>query len=199
MLDLIVRGKSPRHEKERGNNEISQERMTDELCDANVENAVSPWMHSLLGKQSNSKQVRALKQQLEAQTMINETDYRKNAEQLDPTGERATEQKVNALLARQKEIIGLELNRVGVKQSMGVDDTSEEIETAQLAVLIQFACVSGSAALIQGDFVAIQRFFLTCHHAARMITGEAQRRREMTLVGKEFKGLLAKDGDALVF
>ncbi|KAA6356351.1 MAG: hypothetical protein EZS28_048122, partial [Streblomastix strix] len=89
-----------------------------------------------------------------------------------------------------------EFKHVGVKPSTGVGDALEKIETAQLAVLIQRACEAGSAALIQGDFVATQRFFLTCHHAARMVAGEVQRRREMTLVGKKFKGLLAKEGDA---
>ncbi|KAA6369312.1 MAG: hypothetical protein EZS28_035163 [Streblomastix strix] len=76
---------SSRHEKERGNNDCSQERMTDEQLDANVENAVPSWMHSLTGKPSNSPQYRALKQQLNENTMTYETYQHKNVEQFDPT------------------------------------------------------------------------------------------------------------------
>ncbi|KAA6370584.1 MAG: hypothetical protein EZS28_033889 [Streblomastix strix] len=129
-------------------------------------------------------------------TIMYETYYHKSAEKLDPTGERATKQEVEALLARQQDMLGLELNEQGVKPSTGSGDPEEEIETAQLAVLIQRACVAGSAALTQGDFPATQRFFLTCHHAARFIAGEAQRRREIALVGKEYQAILGKNGDS---
>ncbi|KAA6395468.1 MAG: hypothetical protein EZS28_009007 [Streblomastix strix] len=152
-------------------------------------------MRNLMGKLSNYSQARALKQQLDVNTMTYGIYYHKNAEQLDPTGERASKQEVDALLARWEEIIRLELNHIGVKPSTGVSDASEDIETAQLAVIIQRVCVAGSAALIQGNFTVTQRFLLTCYHVARMVSGKDQRRQKMTLVGKEFKGLLAKDGD----
>ncbi|KAA6400458.1 MAG: hypothetical protein EZS28_004011 [Streblomastix strix] len=112
------------------------------------------------------------------------------------TGECATKQKMEAPLDRQQYVLGLEFNEQGMKPSTGSGDPEEEIETAQLTVLIQRACVAGSAALIQSKFPATQRFFLSCHHTARFIAGEAQRRRDMGLVVKEYQAILGKNGDA---
>ncbi|KAA6377264.1 MAG: hypothetical protein EZS28_027212 [Streblomastix strix] len=64
-----------------------------------------------------------------------------------------------------------------------------------MAVLIQRACVAGSTALIQGDIQATQRFFLTCHHAARIIEGDSQQRRETAIVSEQSKAVLGKDNN----
>ncbi|KAA6326535.1 MAG: hypothetical protein EZS28_053939, partial [Streblomastix strix] len=75
-------------------------------------------------------------------------------------------------------------------------DANVEVETSQFAVQIQRACVAGSAAMIQEDPVAVQRFFLTIHHAARIIAGDAQQRRELALVNEQYKEAHGKGGDA---
>ncbi|KAA6359678.1 MAG: hypothetical protein EZS28_044796, partial [Streblomastix strix] len=97
---------------------------------------------------------------------------------------------------REDEMLGLELNKFGAHPSTGEGDANVEVETSQFAVLIQRACVAGSAAMIQEDPVAVQRFFLTIHHAARIIAGDAQQRRELALVNEQFKEALGKGGDA---
>jgi hypothetical protein len=51
-------------------------------------------------------------------------------------------------------MLGLELNKEGIKPKSTENDPEEEIETAELAVLIQRACEAGSASVIQGDFAA---------------------------------------------
>ncbi|KAA6313485.1 MAG: hypothetical protein EZS28_055745, partial [Streblomastix strix] len=89
-------------------------------------------------------------------------------------------------------MLGLELNKFGAHPSTGEGDANVEVETSQFAVLIQRACVAGSAAMIQEDPVAVQRFFLTMHHAARIIAGDAQQRRELALVNGQFKEALGK-------
>ncbi|KAA6392691.1 MAG: hypothetical protein EZS28_011786 [Streblomastix strix] len=126
---------SPRHEKERGNNVSSQERMTDEQRDVNVENIVLPWMHSLMGKPSNSPQARSLKQQLDANTMMYEAYFHKNAAQLDPTGECATKQEVDALLARQekKYKAGIESCRCETKHGSVITVAHGTVEPDQLS------------------------------------------------------------------
>ncbi|KAA6364924.1 MAG: hypothetical protein EZS28_039549, partial [Streblomastix strix] len=76
-------------------------------------------MRILMGRPPNSPQAIVLQQQLDVNTIMYETYYHKSAEKLDPTGERATKQEVEALLARQQDMLGLELNEQGVKPSTG--------------------------------------------------------------------------------
>ncbi|KAA6369840.1 MAG: hypothetical protein EZS28_034635 [Streblomastix strix] len=137
---------TPRHEKEHDVVGTGKRPAPDEQHKEQTINAVPPWMRILITRPPNSPQ--AIRRKT--------SPYRRTR----------MKQEVEAILARQQDIVGLELNEQGVKPSTGSGDPEEEIETAQLAVLIQRACVAGSAALIQGDFPATQRFFLTCYHAA---------------------------------
>ncbi|KAA6361518.1 MAG: hypothetical protein EZS28_042954, partial [Streblomastix strix] len=152
-------------------------------------------MRVLLGRPPDSPEAARLQEQLDAATKMYEVYYAKKAENLDPTGERATKHERELLLQREDETLGLELNKKGVTPGSWGADPENEIETARMAVLIQRACVAGSTALIQGDLQATQMFFLTCHHAVRIIAGDSQQRRETAIVSEQYKAVLGKDNN----
>ncbi|KAA6380574.1 MAG: hypothetical protein EZS28_023900 [Streblomastix strix] len=154
------------------------------------------FMRALLGRPSNYPAAHRLQQQLDTNNQMYEQYYKKKATDLNPTGERATKHERELLLQRKDEILGLELNKFGVHPSTVESDANVEVETSQLAVLIQRACVASSAAMIQEDPIAVQRFFLTIHHAAGIIAGDAQQRRELAIVNEQLKEALGKSGDA---
>ncbi|KAA6373545.1 MAG: hypothetical protein EZS28_030928 [Streblomastix strix] len=114
---------------------------------------------------------------------------RRQASDLNPSTERASKRERELLFQREEEIFGLELNKEGVYPSIIGDEAEDDVETAQLAVLIQRACVAASTALIQGDFPATQIFILTCHHVARVIAGDASLRRYVKLAADIYLNL----------
>ncbi|KAA6359445.1 MAG: hypothetical protein EZS28_045028 [Streblomastix strix] len=75
------------------------------------------------------------------------------------------------------------------------DPPADQRLQQQLHSNTQIGDVACPAAMIQEDPVAVQRFFLTIHHAARIIAGDAQQRRELTLVNEQIKEDHAKSGD----
>ncbi|KAA6402227.1 MAG: hypothetical protein EZS28_002242 [Streblomastix strix] len=157
---------------------------------------VPPFMRALLWRPLNSPAAQRLQLQLDANTQIYEQYYKKKAADLDSTGKRVSKHEHTLLLQRKDEMLGPELNKFGVHPSTGEGDAKAEVETSQFAVLIQRACVAGSAAMTQEDPVAVQRFFLTIHHAERIIAGDTQQRRELALVNEQFKEALGKGDDA---
>ncbi|KAA6386634.1 MAG: hypothetical protein EZS28_017838 [Streblomastix strix] len=183
------------HEKERDGAPNSQELDPPRSGGYEEDQAVPPWMRVLLGRPPDSPEAVTLQEQLYAATKMYEVYYAKKAENLDPASERATKHERELLLKRENETLGLELNKKGVTPGSGGADPEDEIETARMAVLIQRACVAGSTALIQGDFQATQRFFLTCHHAARIIAGDFQQRRETAIISEQYKAVLGKNNN----
>ncbi|KAA6359283.1 MAG: hypothetical protein EZS28_045190 [Streblomastix strix] len=165
-------------------------------CTGNDTDPIPPFMRALLGRPPNSHAAQRLQQQLDANTQRYDQYYKKKAADLDPTEEVATQHERELLPQREDEMLGLELNKFGVHPSTGEGDANVEVETSQFAVLIRRARVDGSAAMIQEDAVAMQRFFLTIHHAARIIAGDVQQRRELALVNEQFKEALGKGGGA---
>ncbi|KAA6357152.1 MAG: hypothetical protein EZS28_047321 [Streblomastix strix] len=150
-----------------------------------------------MGRPRDTPNAIRAQQQRDATTKLFEHYYGRKASDLNPTNERATKRERELLFQREEEMLGLELNKEGVYPSTGDDDAEDDVETAQLAVLIQRACVAASTALIQGNFPATQRFILTCHHVARVIAGDASQRRDVKLVADEFKPLIGKKGSVL--
>ncbi|KAA6403731.1 MAG: hypothetical protein EZS28_000750 [Streblomastix strix] len=164
-----------------------------------VENDLDPipaFMRSLLCRPTKSPAAQRLQQQLDANTQMYKQYYKRKAAYFDHTGERATKLERELLPQREDEMLGLELNKLVMNPSISYGYTNTEVETSQFAVQIQRACVAGSAAMIQEDPIAVQRFFLTIHHAARIIACDAQQRRELALVNEQFKEALGKGGDA---
>ncbi|KAA6372616.1 MAG: hypothetical protein EZS28_031857, partial [Streblomastix strix] len=162
-------------------------------ADAN-QNALPDWLNVLMGRPRDTPNAIRAQQQRDATTKLFEHYYGRKASDLNPTNERAIKRERELLFQQEEEMLGLELNKEGVCPSTGEDDAEYDVETAQLAVLIQRACVAASTALIKGDFPATQRFILTCHHVVRMIAGDASQRRDVKLVADEFKPLIGKKG-----
>ncbi|KAA6386388.1 MAG: hypothetical protein EZS28_018084, partial [Streblomastix strix] len=183
------------HEMEREGASNSQELDPQRSGENEEDQAVPPWMRVLLGRTPDSPEAMKLQEQLDAATKMNEMHSAKKAENLDTTGERATKHERELLLQREDETLGLELNKKGVTPGYGGVHPEYEIETARMAVLIQKAYVAGQTALIQGDFQATQRFFLTCHHASCIIAGDSYRHREKALISEQYKAVLSKDNN----
>ncbi|KAA6372721.1 MAG: hypothetical protein EZS28_031752, partial [Streblomastix strix] len=156
------------------------------------QNALLDWLNVLMGRPRDTPIAIRAQQQHDVTTKLFEHYYGRKAADLNPTSERASKRERELLFQREEEMLGLELNKEGVYSSTGDGDAEDDVETAQLAVLIQRACVAASTALIQGDFPATQRFILTCHHVARVIAGDASQRRDVKLVADEFKPLIGK-------
>ncbi|KAA6382380.1 MAG: hypothetical protein EZS28_022095 [Streblomastix strix] len=55
---------------------------------------------------------------------------------------------------------------------------------------------TGECDMIKEDAVAVQLFFFTIHHAARILAGEAQQKRELPLVNDQIKESIGKDYNA---
>ncbi|KAA6376933.1 MAG: hypothetical protein EZS28_027541 [Streblomastix strix] len=165
-------------------------------ADAN-QNALPDWLNVLMGRPREIPNAIRAQQQRDTTTKLFEHNYGRKTSDLNPSYERATKRQMVLLFQREEEMLGLELNKEGAYPSTGEDDAEDDVETAQLAFLIQRACLAASTALIQGDFSAIKRFILTCHIVARVITGEASQRRDVKLVANEFKPLIGKKGSVL--
>ncbi|KAA6376374.1 MAG: hypothetical protein EZS28_028096 [Streblomastix strix] len=92
-------------------------------------------------------------------------------------------------------MLSLELNKFGVYSSTGKRDANAEVKTSQFAFLLQRVCIAGSAAMIQEDPAAEQRFFLSIHNSARILDGDAQQKHEKVFLNEQFKEALGQYGD----
>ncbi|KAA6396863.1 MAG: hypothetical protein EZS28_007610 [Streblomastix strix] len=159
--------------------------------------ALLVWLNVLMGRPRDTQNaIRAL-QQRDATTKQFEHFYGNKASELNPTNEKATKRDKELLFQKQEEILGSELNKETLYQNTCDDDAQDDVETSELAILIQRACVAASTALIQGDFPATLRFILICHQVARVIVSDASQRRDVKLAADEFNLLIGKKGSVL--
>ncbi|KAA6385214.1 MAG: hypothetical protein EZS28_019259 [Streblomastix strix] len=138
-----------------------------------------------------------IQKQLKAVTKGFELYYDQKAEDLDPTDERASQEEISEIEERIKTCIELELNKKGAKAKVGDKDPASDAETARLAVQGQRAIVAAASSLGLEDQEVAMRWLLTCHHIFRIIGGQSQQCRELTLAPDKFKSIMGKKGDSL--
>ncbi|KAA6395410.1 MAG: hypothetical protein EZS28_009066 [Streblomastix strix] len=158
---------------------------------------VPNWLQSMSNAIPHTPEEELVQKQLKAVTKVFELYYDQKAEDLDPTGERASEDEISEIDERIKTCIGLELNKKGAKAKVGDNDPAQDAETARLAVQGQRAIVAAASSLGLEDPEATMRWLLTCHQILRIIGGQSQQRREITLAPDKFKSILGKEGDSL--
>ncbi|KAA6393461.1 MAG: hypothetical protein EZS28_011007 [Streblomastix strix] len=162
----------------------------------NYTDQIPPFMRAVLVMTPSSPATQRQQQQLDVNTQMHQQYYKKNVADLDLIGETATKHQRQLLLQREDEKLCLELNKFGAIPSTGEGNANIQVETSQSAFQIQRACVAGSAAMIYEDSFAVQRIFLTNHHAARILAGDTQKIRELVLVKNLFKVAFYKNGDS---
>ncbi|KAA6353275.1 MAG: hypothetical protein EZS28_051198, partial [Streblomastix strix] len=158
---------------------------------------VSNWLQSMSNALPHRPEEELVQKQLKAVTKVFELYHDRKAEDLDPTGERASEDEISEINERIKTCIGLELNKKGAKAKVVDNDPASDAETARLAVQGQQAIGAAASSLGLEVTKATMRWLLTCQNILRIIDRQSQQRREITLAPDKFKSILGKEGDSL--
>ncbi|KAA6404224.1 MAG: hypothetical protein EZS28_000244 [Streblomastix strix] len=155
------------------------------------------WLQSMSNAIPHRPEVELIQKQLKAITKVFELYYDQNAEDLDPTGERTSEDEISEIDERFKTCIRLELNKKGAKAKIGDNDHASDAETVRMAVQCQRAIVAAQSSFGLEDPEAAMSWLLTYHYVLRIIGGQSQQRREISLSPDKFKSILGKEGDSL--
>ncbi|KAA6364209.1 MAG: hypothetical protein EZS28_040265 [Streblomastix strix] len=157
---------------------------------------VHNWLQSISNAIPHIPEEDLEQKQLKAVSKVFVLYYDQKAEDLDTTGKQLSEEEISEIDERIKTCIGLELNKKGAKAKVGDNDPTTDADTARLAVQGQRAIVAAESSLGLEDPEVTIVWLLTCLHIIRIISGQSQQGREITLDPDKFKSMLGQEGNS---
>ncbi|KAA6364496.1 MAG: hypothetical protein EZS28_039977 [Streblomastix strix] len=146
------------------------------------QDAVLPFMKSLLNQTANTPEDAHQIQQIESAKFLIEQYYNEKIADMDPTDRRATKYELEALDDRIQSTLGLEVNKKRAIERAGDADLEFEAEVCNLTVDGKRAAATAITSLATEDFESATQWMLVSHHYDRIITSKAQQRQEQGFV-----------------